>query len=929
MGFVHRLSISRKLLLLGMLVLAATCVPLYLHLSLSQRLIVAAEREREGVQPARLLMRLVQQTQQHRGLSSAWLGGFEGALALHQAKRKEVDAAILQFDALIESRPPTAGLVPVWRDAVNEWRGLARGLGAPGVAVTENIERHTRLIGLYFKVLDLLLDDSGLILDPHSDTYHLMSAALTKLPHAIESLGQMRAQGASMLAAGDFTAERRAVLMGQGNQSRALLEQALAAFEKSFDANSQFRQVLAAPLTGLTTPTQTALALAQDGLVRGHPVRTAPSAYIETFTRAINGAYELEEAALNLMQVKLMQRVEELRFTQFMQLSFMLLLLAGVGALAHRWWLRPLIGRLSDVREGLVRIGAGDCDTPVAIGVDDEFGQILADVENMRRRLKATIGALNEQREAAQVAERVKGEFLANMSHEIRTPLNAIVGLTDLALRSELSPKLRDYLSNSRMAAESLQALIDQVLDFSKIEAGRLDLEIRAFRLDDVLQRVTVIVGQKAQQRGLELMLNTGRLVQQQLVGDAHRLTQVLINLCSNAVKFTEEGEIVVMTVQQVAVDDTYCTLRFSVHDTGIGMSAAQIDRVFHPFTQADSSTTRQYGGTGLGLAISKQLVEAMGGQIGVLSTLGVGSEFFFTATFGRGELLPAPELPAWPRVQGLQVLVVDDSIHARDIFKALLEDLGCVACLADSAASALRWLDDPANPGIDLVLLDWKMPVTDGFQAARLLRRHARMSHQPPVIMITGYGDEALARRVRDEGFEACLTKPVTTSSLLDTIVSAFGDGERRPFAPPEVSAPVATATSTAPAPLRTELQGRHVLLVEDNEFNQLVATELLRGVAGVHVTVAHHGEQALELLRMAHFDAVLMDVQMPIMDGYETTRRIRDIPTFAHLPVIAMTAHATHKDREACIEAGMNDYITKPFDPEELFAMLVRWID
>jgi PAS domain S-box-containing protein len=527
--------------------------------------------------------------------------------------------------------------------------------------------------------------------------------------------------------------------------------------------------------------------------------------------------------------------------------------------------------------------------------------------------------SLREASQNAEKANHVKSDFLANMSHEIRTPMNAIIGMTRLALRKNPNSGLHSYLAKIDNAAQSLLSIVNDILDYSKIEAGKMELEQITFSLDEVLNNLNDIVREKAEQKGIGIVFSMDNETPHYLKGDPLRLGQILINLVNNAIKFTEKGEVIVEVKVEEGSGDSR-QLRFSVSDSGIGMTSEQVSNLFQSFNQADTSITRKYGGTGLGLAISKQLCELMQGSLSVESQPGKGSTFLFTAVFGvaTGGL----PLYAGSRRRDLikkSVLVVDDSENARDVLIAMLKANGLVARAVPSGEEALVAISVASEEGkpFDLVLMDWRMPGIDGIEASRRIKAQRTTSRIPAVLMVSAFERDEAMCGVASHELDGFLLKPVDESVLIDTIANIFGV---TPDYPRSDSRP-------APGYFPTELVGRRVLLVEDNEVNRDLATELL-GDLGILVSVAVNGREGVDMVVAEPFDLVLMDIQMPVMDGLTATRLIRADDRFAKLPILAMTAHAMSGDRERSLNAGMNDHITKPIDPNRLMAALVRWM-
>lgn len=535
-----------------------------------------------------------------------------------------------------------------------------------------------------------------------------------------------------------------------------------------------------------------------------------------------------------------------------------------------------------------------------------EWNGIIRDITDER----AAAEVLKEAKSAAEAAGRAKSDFLATMSHEIRTPMNSIIGMTRLMLQSDPDEKQRNYLQKVDASAKNLLTIINDILDFSKIEAGNLELEHTDFSIDSVLEMVSNATALRAEEKGLEIIYAMDASVPRFINGDPLRLSQILINLVGNAIKFTQEGEILI---------SAYCQekqLHFAVSDTGIGLDTAQIEGLFRPFTQADSRTSRRYGGTGLGLSICKQLVEKMGGTIGVDSKPGAGSRFYFHCQFDPADE-SLDENSALHSLRGKRVLIVDDNASARVILSDLVSSFGIAVSAVESGAEAIELLHNASDDSqdFDIVLMDWQMPGMDGLQAAEFIRADNRLKKIPAMLMVTAYAKEEVLERVNELKLQGLLIKPVTESMMFNAIQHALSpvSYSRNPVVSPSSFSPI----------MPTSLQGKRILVVDDNALNREVAGDFLL-LAKAVVDTADSGNRALEKLRQQDYDAVLMDIHMPDMDGLEATRKIRTNPRWDSLPIIALTAQARTEDQDATFEAGMNAHLTKPIDEHALYRTL-----
>lgn len=602
------------------------------------------------------------------------------------------------------------------------------------------------------------------------------------------------------------------------------------------------------------------------------------------------------------------------------------------GLLLIRWALNHWLGGLEKLREVVQTLGTGSGQTQTLVieGAPAEiqslvrmFNQtasLVRERESGRAALEQAKLAAEKARHTAEQASLAKSQFLANMSHELRTPMNAILGMLQLLDGTELNDKQRSYTHNTASAARSLLSLLNDILDFSKVEAGKMTLDPRPFRTDQLLRDLSVILSANVGTKTIEVLFDVEPAVPKALVGDDMRLQQVLINLGGNAVKFTEAGEVVIR-LRLMATNGKRAFVEFSVRDTGIGIAPENQAHIFSGFSQAEASTTRRFGGTGLGLAICQRLVGLMGGTLQVDSVAGKGSNFHFTVPLQIAPSASAPDaLVQRHPLAAQKALVVDDNPVARALLATMTRSLGWEVDVADAGPQALTQVEAAQQAGApyQVIFVDWRMPDWDGWETTRRIRA-ATPADGPLILMVSANGRAMMAERTADEQalLNGFLVKPVTASMLLDAVMDAQA-----------ASATAATGANPAAPQVLSKprrLDGMRLLVVEDNKINQLVAKGLLKQ-EGAEITLADNGQLAVDLLlaKPGAFEAVLMDVQMPVMDGYEATRALRALPVFADLPVIAMTANAMASDREACLAAGMNDHVGKPFEIDHLVRTL-----
>ncbi len=590
---------------------------------------------------------------------------------------------------------------------------------------------------------------------------------------------------------------------------------------------------------------------------------------------------------------------------------------SGVGIIAieepqstpdgHTIWLRTSKVPLRNDRNEVIGV----------LGVYDD----ITESKHAEQNLNQAMEKLRDAMARLEIASRSKSEFLANMSHEIRTPMNGVLGMIDLALATELPVKVREYLDQAKNSSQFLLRIINDILDFSKVEAGKLILDSVEFYLEDILDNTILMFKREINEKKLELIVAAPPKSVGRLVGDPLRIQQIVTNLIGNAIKFTEQGEIVVR-IGEMERNQNQVRLQFSIQDTGIGMTEEQMSHLFEAFSQADGSTTRKFGGTGLGLTICKRLVNLMEGDIRVESSVGEGSTFYFTTLLGHKPEEKGHGPVAAADLVSKKVLVVDDNDNARMVFSEILSSFNLAVASAASGFAAITQMKKAVEQGdpFDVILLDWRMPGLNGVETAAAILQDPLLSDPAPkIILMTGFDRGDVERAAKSVHVDAFLAKPVSPSLMLNTILEVTGHTVKQ--------SPRHSTAGVVRQDLLEKLAGAHVLLAEDHPINQQVASEVLKNI-GLRVTVAENGQEAVETLMRDEFDLILMDIQMPVMDGFNATRIIRTHSRYKSLPIVAMTAHALYGDREQCLNAGMDDYVSKPIDPEQLYATLEKWI-